>query len=90
MAIVLTCLYPRGRVLFPALAVLAGMQRLLDEAHFASDVLWGAAVGCAFAPLCVYGSGLTRCFDRLEERLVPTSRATDDPAHESHQRPRAA
>ena len=30
------------------------------EAHFASDVFWGAAVGCIFAPLCVYGSRTLR------------------------------
>ena len=79
LAIALSWLYPRGRWLFPALAALAGMQRVLAEAHFLSDVLWGAAVGCIFAPLCVYGSRLSRAFDRLEIRLSAepaASRAT--------------
>ena len=75
LAIVLACLYPRGRWLFPALAALAGMQRVLAEAHFLSDILWGAAVGCVFAPLCVYGSRIAETFDRLELRLGPNAAA---------------
>ncbi len=70
LAIVLACYYPRGRWLFPALAVMVGAQRVLEQAHFASDAFWGAAVGCIFAPLCVYGSRLSAQFDRLEERLL--------------------
>lgn len=70
LAILLAAFYPRGRWLFPACAVLAGLQRILSDAHFASDVLWGAAVGCIFAPLCVYGSGLSSLFDKLEERTL--------------------
>jgi membrane-associated phospholipid phosphatase len=70
LAIVLAAFYPRGRWLFPALAAMAGAQRVLHQSHFASDVFWGAAVGCIFAPLCVYGSRLSLCFDRLEEFLI--------------------
>jgi membrane-associated phospholipid phosphatase len=70
LAIVLAYFYPRGRWLFPALVVLVAGQRLLDQFHFLSDTFWGAAVGCIFAPLCVYGSGLARGFDRLEQRLL--------------------
>jgi membrane-associated phospholipid phosphatase len=70
LAIVLAQLYPRGRWLFPVIAGLAGAQRVLENAHFVSDVFWGAAVGCIFAPLCVYGSRLSLAFDGLEERLV--------------------
>ena len=70
LAIVLAAFYPRGRWLFPACAALAGMQRVLHESHFTSDVLWGAAVGCIFAPLCVYGSRLSQAFDRLEDYLL--------------------
>ncbi len=75
LAIVLACFYPRGRWLFPGIAGLAGAQRVLDNAHFLSDVLWGAAVGCIFAPLCVYGSRLSRGFDALEERSHARRRA---------------
>jgi membrane-associated phospholipid phosphatase len=75
LAIVLAAFYPRGRWLFPALAALAGCQRVLHQSHFPSDVLWGAAVGCIFAPLCVYGSRLSRTFDRLEEVLIARGEA---------------
>jgi membrane-associated phospholipid phosphatase len=70
LAIVLAAFYPRGRWLFPAIAALAGLQRVLHQSHFASDVFWGAAVGCIFAPLCVYGSRLSQSFDRLEAYLI--------------------
>ncbi len=70
LAIALACRYPRGRWLFPAVAVLAGVQRVLAEAHFLSDVFWGAAVGCIFAPLCVYGGRMSMAFDRLERNWV--------------------
>jgi membrane-associated phospholipid phosphatase len=70
LAIVLAAFYPRGRWLFPVFAGMAGCQRVLHQSHFASDVFWGAAVGCIFAPLCVYGSRLSRAFDRLEESLI--------------------
>ena len=70
LAIVLACFYPRGRWLFPVIAGIAGAQRVLDASHFLSDVFWGAAIGCIFAPLCVYGSRLSRAFDRLEEWLL--------------------
>lgn len=76
LAIVLACFYPRGRWLFPVLAAAAGFQRVAVEAHFASDVLWGAAIGCIFAPLCVYGSSLAHRFDRFEERLLARTRVT--------------
>ncbi len=75
LAIVLAALYPRGRWLFPAVAALAGLERVLHQAHFASDVMWGAAVGCVFAPLCVYGSPLSACFDRLEAKLLSRNEA---------------
>lgn len=70
LAIVLSSFYPRGRWLFPGLAALAGMQRVLELAHFPSDVLWGAAVGCIFAPLCVYGGSISQAFDALERGLL--------------------
>ncbi|MBI3839487.1 MAG: phosphatase PAP2 family protein [Planctomycetia bacterium] len=70
LAIVLAYFYPRGRWLFPAFAILAGGERLVDQFHFLSDTFWGAAVGCIFAPLCVYGSSLSRGFDRLEQQLL--------------------
>ncbi len=70
LAVVMAAFYPRGRWLFPALAVLAGAQRVFDQYHYLSDVLWGGAIGCIFAPLCVYGSRLAATFDRLEAWLI--------------------
>ncbi len=70
LAVVLAAFYPRGRWLFPAFAILAGAERVFDQYHYLSDVLWGGAVGCIFAPLCVYGSRLAATFDRLEEWLI--------------------
>jgi membrane-associated phospholipid phosphatase len=46
LAVGLAALYPRGRWLFAAFAVLAGLQRLDAQAHFLSDVLLGGALGC--------------------------------------------
>ena len=46
LAIGLTYLYPRGRWLFTALAIAAGLQRLHANAHFPSDVLAGAGIAC--------------------------------------------
>jgi membrane-associated phospholipid phosphatase len=70
LAIALACLYPRGRWLFPIMAALAAMQRVLVEAHFLSDVFWGLSVGCIFAPLCIYGGRISKAFDKLEQRLA--------------------
>ena len=30
-------------------------------------------MGCIFAPLCIYGSRLAKFFDRLEDRLLPST-----------------
>lgn len=44
LAIGLSCLYPRGRWLFAAFAILAMFQRIEADAHYCSDVLAGAAL----------------------------------------------
>jgi membrane-associated phospholipid phosphatase len=51
LALGLSALYPRGRWLFLALACLASFQRISAGAHFLSDVLAGAALGCLVAAL---------------------------------------
>ena len=53
LAVMLTSLYPRGRVFFSVLAILVGMQRIVSSAHFPSDVFAGAAVGWLVATVCV-------------------------------------
>jgi len=52
LAAALAMLYPRGRWLFATFAVLAGLQRIEAQAHFASDALAGAAIGCLVAAAC--------------------------------------
>ena len=44
-AIGVSWLYPRGRYLFWAMAMLAGLQRAVSLAHWPSDVLFGASLG---------------------------------------------
>jgi membrane-associated phospholipid phosphatase len=52
LAVALATLYPRGRWLFCMFALLACIQRLEAQAHFTSDVLAGAALGCLVAAVC--------------------------------------
>lgn len=49
LAIVLCRLYPRGKLLFIALALLAGAQRIVAQAHFLSDTLAAAGLACLIA-----------------------------------------
>ncbi len=53
MAIILSSLYPRARLLFCVLAVLVLGHRLHYGAHYLSDVLVGAAIGLLFGMLCL-------------------------------------
>lgn len=50
-AYVLSRLYPAGTVWFYLLTVLCAMNRIDGNAHFLSDVCWGAALGYAMATL---------------------------------------
>ncbi len=47
VAIGLSIMFPRGRFLFFVLAVMACLQRIMFEAHWPSDVLFGAAIATA-------------------------------------------
>ncbi|MEO8498211.1 MAG: phosphatase PAP2 family protein [Planctomycetota bacterium] len=51
LALALSSLYPHGRGLFAALAVLAAAQRVLSDAHFLSDTLTGAGIACFVAAM---------------------------------------
>jgi len=75
LAVMLAWRYPEGRTLFFALAVVSGAQRVFSEAHFPSDVLFGAALGCLAGFACLPGGVLGRPFDRLEARLGARSRS---------------
>ncbi|MBL8890556.1 MAG: phosphatase PAP2 family protein [Planctomycetaceae bacterium] len=45
MAVALSWAFPQGRLIFFSLAVLAGLQRIVSNSHWPSDVLVGAAIG---------------------------------------------
>jgi len=68
LAIALVWLYPRGRSLFPALAALVACQRVITGAHWPSDVLAGAFVGCLFALFCLEVGPAASAFGRWETR----------------------
>ncbi len=66
LAMGLSWLFPRGKWLFAAFAVLAGAQRVASCNHFLSDASWGAATGWVFAAACLPGGWLSPIFDRLQ------------------------
>jgi len=68
LAVGLTWLYPQGRYLFAALAVLAAFQRMESGAHYPSDVLFAAALGYLVAQAFVRPGFLDCRFDRMESR----------------------
>lgn len=54
--------YPRGRWLFCTLAALVACQRIASGAHWLSDTLMGAALGCLVSTVCLYLGPLPRRF----------------------------
>jgi membrane-associated phospholipid phosphatase len=69
LATVLAWRYPQGRALFFALAIVSGSQRVFSSAHFPSDVLFGAALGCFAAFACLPGGLLDGPLGRIEDRI---------------------
>lgn len=59
-------MYPRGRWIFVGLACLVLLQRIEAMAHFLSDTLAGAAVGCLVSSLFLPGGWLGGPFERWE------------------------
>jgi len=70
LAVALAVLYPRGRWLFAALAILAALQRVEVQSHFLSDVLAGAALGCLVGAVCQADWRLGRWLLGLEKPTV--------------------
>lgn len=66
LAVGLSWAFPRGRVLFFVLAGLAGLQRILSQSHWPSDVFVGAAVGLSCGTFICYSAAAQRCFARWE------------------------
>lgn len=67
-ALGLSWLYPRGKWMFVFLAGLVLCQRVEALAHFLSDALAGAAVGCWIGALFLPGGWLSQPFSRWENR----------------------
>ncbi len=65
----LSRLYPQGRWYFVLLCSLALCQRLAVQAHYLSDVCWGAAVGVLWANFIFSSVKLGKRFARLEAWL---------------------
>ncbi len=80
LALALAWLYPRGRWLFAALALLVACQRMQCGAHFPSDTLAGAGVGWLAAIGFLPGGLLAWTFDWLEGHL----RRAEPPAECGH------
>jgi membrane-associated phospholipid phosphatase len=70
LTIALSWLYPRGRWLFAALAVLVVCQRVESGAHYLSDALVGLAIGWVVAMPFLRNAWLAAQFDRLERRAL--------------------
>ena len=70
LAIGLGWLYPRGRWLFAALAVLVACQRMEGGSHYLSDTFVGVAIGWVVAMPFLYNAWLAAQFDRLERRAL--------------------
>ncbi len=66
LAIALGWAFPKARWTFALVALLVACQRMQERAHFASDVLAGAAIGCFVAALCIRWRGLDPVFDSRE------------------------
>jgi membrane-associated phospholipid phosphatase len=87
MAVILSRLYPRGRGLFVALAVLVACQRVQGGAHYLSDALAGAAVGCLVGAACLHRGLLGAWFERYEYHFHALERPALRVLPESGQQP---
>ncbi|HEY4329405.1 MAG TPA: phosphatase PAP2 family protein [Phycisphaerae bacterium] len=76
-AAALSYVFPRGRIIFVGLAACTAISRVVQEAHFWSDVLFGAALGWTVAWLTMQ-AGDRFLFKRAEKMLSipPTDAAS--------------
>jgi membrane-associated phospholipid phosphatase len=73
LAIGLSLLYPRGRWLFFAVAILAAYQRIDSQSHFLSDVLAGACVAFVVGAVTTGNNPLGRWLRRIENPVKGSS-----------------
>ena len=69
LAVGLAWLFPRARLVVVVLTALVMCQRIVVGAHFLSDTLAGAAVGCVLAACCLDRRCLAPRLDAYEARL---------------------
>lgn len=81
LAFGLTWLYPRGRWLFTTMAVLVACQRIEGKAHYLSDTLFAAALGCLVAVACLQSGPVCRWFDRKEAHWARKKQPSMTAAH---------
>ena len=68
MAMSLTIVAPRQRILWWALAIIVGVERVCENAHYPSDVVAGAALGCGVA---IVAEKIVRGMGKLSQRVPP-------------------
>ena len=67
LAVGLSWLYPKGKSLFFAFAVLITWQRIVSESHFLSDTICGAILGIIISRLCLYNCQRSNFADDIEK-----------------------
>ncbi len=86
LAMGLSWLFPRGRWLFFGFAVLAGLQRIVSQAHWPSDTLVGAGLAIGLSTVILYSRFSNHWFEKWENRKAvrkpkqPLSRKTNKPS----------
>ena len=70
LSLFLAALYPKLRWLVWPMAVFVGVPRVVTGGHWATDVVWGAAVGYIFARPAVYELWGVRLIDWIWVRFV--------------------
>lgn len=76
LAIGLTIIYPRGRWLFIVGAILVALQRQAVRAHFTSDTLVGAAIGCLWGAIWLHPRLLGRALAGPTDERTPAPSVT--------------
>jgi membrane-associated phospholipid phosphatase len=71
LALGLAWLYPHGRWLFAMYGAFGVAQRLVADAHYVSDVLWGCGLGLLWGAVCLSPKLLGRLFSRFEAGPAP-------------------
>ena len=68
LAVGLSWLYPKGKVLFFTFAVLIAWQRIVTEAHYLSDTICGAMLGIIISQLCLYNCSRSDITGDIEKK----------------------